>query len=374
MTDFVDIPFDTSAADYEDIALAYLQSRWPDWVPADGDPEVIQIEALAPIAEDLGTVLSNMSKAALIQFGVQLLNQPYGVGTSAYTTVTFTVEDNAGHTIPAFGALEIDGVAFQLLGDVEVPAGSTTADGIVASVDPTAAANGLTGDTSISALTMPSFVTGMAVVGVTDGGSDPQTDDDYASQLSRDRRLNSKALVVGLDYELEALDTPGIGRAHADMPTTRNVTVTVLGTDGAAANAGVKTSLANAYAATKAVNAAVTISDPTFNPIDVAYTAQRESGYDTVDLEARINAALVQELSPLTHGLPDAGDPGSAVTTWINDPYIYALRLVQVIGNQPGVHRVESLTINGGADLADFAMAGAVPVPEPGTMTGTIVS
>lgn len=372
MTDFVDIEFTTSVSDLEDIALNYLSDQWDNYVPEDGDPEVILIEGLAPLAQNAIQMGANMPKLALAAFGVQVLGQPYNSGTSAYTSVLFTVQDNAGYTIPAGSQLEIDGYAFVTTDDAVVPAGSTTIEALVASTERIAAANDLSGTTSTTPLMMPAFVTGMTVQFPTGNGSDPQSDDDYVDQLSRDRRLISKALIVGLDFELAALDFSSIGRAHADMSVGRNITLTLLSNTGGPVAAPVKTQLAAFIATARTANAVVTLADPTFTTVSVTYTAQAESGFDPGDLLTRINSALTSELSPLTHGLPESGDPGNAVTTWINDPSIYAWRLVQVIGQVPGVHRVVSLAINGGANGADLALTGAVPVPQPGTMTGTI--
>lgn len=347
MPDFVDIPFTTTKSDFEDIAMEAYAASVPGWVGEDGDPEVINIETISPLAVNLGNLLASMPKAALIAFGTKLLGLSYGAGQSAFTNVIFTVQDvNGPYTIPAFNGIVIDGFGFILTADVVVPNGSTTAIGLVASTARTADANGLVG-TNIDPVAMPSFVTGYALVSPTIGGADAQSDDDFADQVSRDRRLNSRALVVPLDFELEALDNQGITRANATVTGVNALLLTVLGVGGAPATTAAKAGVAADIATIDTVNVVVTIADPVFNVIGLTYSVQIESGFDPADAITRANAAVMGELSPLTHGVPESGDPGNAITTWINDPFIYLNRMIQVIGNTNGVHRVVTIALNG---------------------------
>lgn len=356
MGDFVTIPFTLTESDFEDLALASYQASVPGFVPEDGDPEVIMWESFGPIAVRLGQILSNMPKAALIAFG-QLLGSAYAGGQSAYTNVQFTFQDaNGPYTIYAGAGLAIDGYGFVLTEDVVCPNGSTVATGLMASTDRTADANGLTG-AQVTAQAMPGYVTGYTVLAATVGGQDPQTDDEYADQISRDRRLNNRAYVTPLDFELAALDVQGITRAHAEVTGTNALTLTVLGVAGAVATVAAKADVAALFTtATRMVNVTVTVSDPTFNTVSVTYQVQGESGFDPVDLVSRVSAALTTELEPLTHGSPESGDPGSAVTTWISDPYIYLNRMIAIAGDVDGVHRVVSMTL-GGSQQAKLSAA-----------------
>ena len=95
------------------------------------------------------------------------------------------------------------------------------------------------------------------------------------------------------------------------------------------------------------VATSVGITDPAFNVVGATYQVQGEPGFDPVALVASVNAALTNELSPLLHGTPQSGDPGAAVTTWINDPYIYLWRMVGIASAVSGVHRVVSMTLDG---------------------------
>lgn len=372
--DFVQLPIETNEQTLADNALVALEAAWPGWVANDGDPEVILVEALAPLAGNAAQVAADMPAAALRALGTKLLGIPYQAGMAATTNVQSTVQDAAGYTIPAGVQINIDGYAFNLINDLVIPAGNTTGVGTVASADFTTAANGLTGATILQGLTVPAFVTGMAVQGATAGGVDPQTDEDYTGMVSADRRLNSRAIISLLDFELAALEVQGVARAHADTTSARAVTLTLTDPNGQPTTAAVKATVqskVNPSAGNRRlVNITVTIADSTYTVVNVTYTVAAESGFDPADLVSRINTRLQQYLSPLGYGVPTFGDPGSGSTTWINRPTVYLNDIIGLIKGVGGVLRVVSVALNGQA--ADLALPGTVPLPNPGVMTGSV--
>jgi hypothetical protein len=52
---FIEVPIETDADALADNAIDVLQAQWTDWEPNEGDPEVIQIEALSQMAADVAT-------------------------------------------------------------------------------------------------------------------------------------------------------------------------------------------------------------------------------------------------------------------------------------------------------------------------------
>jgi uncharacterized phage protein gp47/JayE len=369
---FVTLPMTVTAADLADIAIAYLQTQWPGWMPNDADLEVVQIEALALLAENACQIAAEMPPAALIAFGTKLLNQPYGAGNPATTTVTFTVADNAGYTIPGGVQVDIDGYAFQTTADLVIPAGQTTGQEVVSSTILTASANGL--GAAITPISTPAWVTNLAITGgLTVGGDDPQSDQDYLNQISRDRQLTSKALVSLIDYEYMALDQPNIGRAKAEYgASVRNINVTVTNDAGQPAATGDKNALLALYQnpMNRMVNAIPTVVDATYTTINVVYTIYTNAQVDPTTVISDANAAIANELSPLGWGVPSSGDPSSMVTTWLNETTVHFNRIIAVIGKVPGVNYVNTLTLNGGT--ADIVMTGTVALPELGTISGTV--
>jgi hypothetical protein len=382
---FVQLPFVTDPDTLADIAIAYLQSVWPNYVPNDGNPEVVQIEAIAPMAADSAQQASLMGKAALIQFGIQLLNQPYGSGSPATGVVEFTLDPAAaGGKVPAGSSLTIDGYGFSVTADAIAGVGETTVEGFVASGLLTASANGLVG-LNVAPIVMPAYVTAMALTAPTENGSDPQTDDEYASQLSNDRQLVSRALVTLLDYEFAALDVPGIARAKAEYgASVRDIVVTILASGGGTFPAADCPALVNPlYPGTlgaqpgayqdpsqRMVNANATLADPEFTVANIVFELVIDNGFDQNDCINRAIAAIASELNPLGWGIPSAGDPSTAITSWINETTVHVNRLIGVVSQLAGINYVPLLTINGGGDLV---MSGTVALPQLGTCTGTVV-
>jgi hypothetical protein len=372
---FVQLPMTTTAADLADLAIGYLQAQWPGWMPNDADLETIQIEALSLPASDLANQAAQMPLAALIAFGTKLLGQPYGTGAPATTTVTFTMADSAGYTVPAGSQVEIDGFAFQTTADLIVAVGQTSGHAVVSSTISTAQANGL--GHAISPISVPAWVVALAVSGgLTSGGADPQSDQDYANQISRDRLLTSKALVTLIDYEFTALDQPGIGRAKAEYGTSvRNITVYLTDTNGNACSTTVKNDLLALYQSpsTRCVNAIPAVADPTYTTINVTYAVVSNVGTDPTNLVTMCNAAIADELSPLGWGVPSSGDPQAQVTTWLNETTVHINRIVSVIGRIAGVNYVSSCQI-GAPTLGntDIVMTGTVALPKAGTINGSV--
>lgn len=122
---FVDIPFVATPQWLQDNAIGVLQNAWPDWTPNEADMETMVIEAVAPMAAACGEAAGQVPAAALRAYGTKVLGIPYDAGAPALTTVAMTMVDATGYTVPAGGQFEIDGFAFQVIGDTVVPVGST---------------------------------------------------------------------------------------------------------------------------------------------------------------------------------------------------------------------------------------------------------
>jgi hypothetical protein len=374
VSDYVQLPMSVDETQIADDAIDRLAAKWAGWVPDDADLEVMTIEALAPMAADVARIAANMPSAALRAYGTKLLGIPYQSGTPAGTTVTFYLQDDAGYTIPAGGQLNIDGYAFAVYEDVVIGEGdvvSPSGQQVYAAGIPTAAANDLTG-AIVAQLSLPSFVADVTVDAPTEGGTDPQTDEEYQSLISSELRLRAKTIVTTRDFEIEALAfSEEIGRALAVGNTARLVTVCLATAEGEVVSSPTKTALEAHYALYEQVNTTYTIIDPTYTTIDVewAVKALPSPAIDPVALEASINALLTSRLSPGTWGAPTAGDPGS-MSAWMFEDTVRYTELIAWIGNVVGVDYVVSLTINGGT--SDVSMSGDVPLPRPGTITGSV--
>lgn len=369
---FVQLPLTTDEQTLADDAIEALRAAWPDWEPNEGDIEVVHIEALAAMFANAAQLASQMPEAALIAYGTKLLGIPYGTGMPAATTCTFTVEDALGYTIPASSQLAIDGYAFNVTNDVIFAQnGDTSQSALVTAAENSSAYNALVG-ANVVGVSLPAYVIDIAVDAPTVGGVDPQSDDDYAGDLSTELQLTSRAIITLPDFERAAQALVGIERAYAETDGARNVTVTLLGDGGTVVPDDLKDQLAAIYQANRLVNVTVGLADPTFTEIDVTWEVVSYLNYDADDLTARINATLADALSPAQYGSEPAGDISGGPPDWTNDPTIRAMKLVQIVGDVQGVDYVEALSINAGANFADFTMPGTVALPTPGAMTGTV--
>jgi hypothetical protein len=171
-------------------------------------------------------------------------------------------------------------------------------------------------------------------------------------------------MVVTLpDYEIVALDTPGVGRAYAVTDSARNITVYLTDPSGLPVPQTVKDTLTATYAAERLVNVTVTLADATYTKINVAYQVVALPGFDPTALVQSVNANLQQTLSPMGWGAVTYGQPGAGPSTWINDTVVRLNKIISVIGSTPGVKYVvaNSVTLGGtyGARLASTLSTGA---------------
>jgi Baseplate J-like protein len=368
VSDYVDLPFVTDPSQIADDAIAALQARWDGWIPNDADMESITIEALSPMAANLAALAAMMPPAALRQAGALFGVFPLDA-TPAQTTVTLTAQDNAGYTAYADQQIDIDGTAFALVSDAVIAPGATSVAGVpVIATVPGSAANGLTGLLTAS-ISLPIQIVTITVESPTSGGADAEDDPTFLSRFSRALRLRAKTLVTPTDYELEATEQAGIGRAHASANvTTKTMTVTIADSNGLAVPAPVKAALAADYDTYRCSNWTVAVADATYTAVSVTWAATAYPGYDQTALAARINALLQSVLSPPGYG---ALWGGSSAGSWWNEPTIKINKLIALVGNVEGVDDVTSILINGAA--ADFTMSGTVALPSgAGVMSGTV--
>jgi hypothetical protein len=366
----LDVVTDQSAL--ADGAISNLQTTWgSDWVPNDGNVEVVLIETLAPFAAEAARNMASMSDAAFIALATKLWGIPFQEGSPAATTVTLTFQDtSSSYFVPAGSEFSLGGYAFSTVLDVYSGNQLTAAGVQVVSNDTGAALNGLD-STSWANTTLPVWVTQLATEAPTSDGTDPQDNTDYLDYASRELQLRGRMVVTLPDYEIVALDTPGVGRAYAVTDSARNVTVYLTDPNGQPVPSTVKTTLQNTYATERLVNVTVTLSDATYSTINVTYAVVAQPGFDTTALVTSVNTNLNQLLSPMGWGAISYGQPGAGPSTWINDPVVRLNKVIAVIGSSPGVQYVTagSVTINGTA--ADYTMPGVAPLPQPGVMTGT---
>ncbi|MCU1500594.1 MAG: hypothetical protein JWM47_4547 [Acidimicrobiales bacterium] len=377
MTDFMRVLVTSDATQLADDAIARLQVQWPGWDPNQADLEVVQIEALAPMAQNAADVAARVPGLIFRKLGTDIYGVAYQDGVPASGTVTIDLTDTVGHTIPAGFQIDIDGYVFATDTDATVLPGDDVAASVsVAAVDPGTGANGLTG-VSVAALGGLDWVGEITLDAATSGGEDAEDDSDYNDRFARRLRLQARTLITLRDHELFALDYPGVGRAFAYKPdpdAPRDITI-VLADDvaGDPVDSPLKaTILADMTddTTTRRVNSSVTLDDADYTTINVAWTAAFYTGNIAADVIDRVNAALTDFLSPLNWGRPVGSLYGSPADRWVNDPVVRYEKVIGVIEAVAGVDYLATLSLNSGAEGVDVTMTGTVALPQPGTITG----
>lgn len=371
--EFISIPWTTDATTMADDAVEVLEGTWVGWIPGDSDLEVIQIEALAPMAQDVVRQASIMPGAALRQFGYSFFGISKGLGNGATAYATFTFGDTAGHTIPIGFQVNIDGWAFETTTTTVISAGNASATGVeLRAVVAGAAGNSLN---AASARPMSSLdtLTTVVITSGPSGGVDPQDDDAYTDEVVRQFQLTGLTLVSPRDFELRSLQEAYVGRVVAFNPGTgRNVTVVAVHPDGTALSTGEKALLTTILSDVeyRHVNVVVTVTDPTYTAVAVSVTVKAYPGSDFPTVKAAVEQKLASIFDPRSWGQPFSTE-GQRDNIWYNDVTIRRNKIIDLVSDVEGVDYVTALTINGNS-TTDVTMTGTVALPTPGTMIATV--
>ena len=167
-----------------------------------------------------------------------------------------------------------------------------------------------------------------------------------------------------------------IGGTAVVTNAERMVTVGVIDEDGLALSDAIVQEVDDYLESLREVNFIVHVIDPVYTTIDVQFSARAHSGYTLADLKTATEQALRDYLSPANWGIPTAvGEDVTFTPEWINQTTIRYLELTQVVNNIMGIDYVQTLQFKK-PDTAyattDLVLNGAIPLPLPGTITGTI--
>lgn len=372
---FVEVPFTTSADQLAVDAINRLQDRWDGWEPNDGDLEVIQIETVAPMAQDAVEVAASVPEAIFRNYGTQLVGEAYRPGQPAVGQASFTAIDATGYSTEDVVQIAIGQFGFQTDDPLVIAPGQTSISVAVTAIEDGIEYNGQSGIADlVTALPWVDLVT---ISSPTGGGVEPETDEQYADRLSEFLRLQSTTLVTAQDFVLMALQQPGVGRATASFSQAREVTVTVTDAAGELVPTQIKTDLAALYADYRQVNTLYEVIDPNYTTITVTFSLVALPGYDLTDVHDRAIAAAQDWLSPANWGRPVNTGEGVSDDWLINSTVVRYSELVRVLSVN-GVRYVDTTatTLNGGT--ADVTLptppANPVPLTRPGTITGTVAA
>ncbi len=181
VTGYVDLTlFDTDAQTIFEEALAAVAVKFPEWVPREGNTEVALLEALALEASELA-YSANRLPGAVTEILLRLFGLTRDGGQSATATVTFTVSDNLGHTIPAGTRLILDRgdgllpVEFATTTDLTIAPGSTFGTVAVVAIGvPTVDANGTAAGVALSTIDPVPYVNAAVLATPVSSGAPPE--------------------------------------------------------------------------------------------------------------------------------------------------------------------------------------------------------
>lgn len=374
---YIDLPIETDPDALKDEAVESLALAIAGWEPAAGNLETIILEVVAEMASEQATVASQVPSAIFRAFGSRLMGIDPIDGVEAAGSSAWTLTDALGHTIPAGTYIVVGEVAFQTSEEAVVAIGVSSATIPIIAVEAGEAANALTGAaTLVDTLT---FVDAVSVSGVTAGGVDAETDEEYLARLADELTLMAPRPIVPEDFEIMARRIAGVDRALAidgydpagggTYNNERMIAIAAVDTAGEAVSAGIKTAIKDYLEARREVNFVVNTIDPTYTTVNVSATVTVLPGFDVATVLTVAVGALNEFLDPANFGRVTSGD-GRFSRPWINTTKVARLNIARTILMVEGVAFIDSLTINGSTTL-DVTLTGAAPLTRPGTIAVT---
>ena len=220
MPEYIDVVVDTDPQDIMDDFITFMQTVVPGWTPSPGQLDVWMMMTIAFAAAESRDVASRVPKSIFRWFGANLVNLPPIDAAPASVASTWTVQDNAGYTIPAGTQVSIaktgnEVYAFATTSDTVIPPGSTTATNVqLLALEPGADASDIGSPGAAVQLLDPlSFVTGITMTSATAGGADAESDDDYLNRLAAELRLLAPRPILPGDFSVFARQIAGVSRA-----------------------------------------------------------------------------------------------------------------------------------------------------------------
>lgn len=371
-------------------AFDYIREQIPGYEPRPGHPLTVLIEAEALQLSIERTLAIAAADDAFRRWGA-LAGIPALEAIAATVPSTWTFVDNAGYTIPAGTQVSIDDgaggqIGFATTAEVVVPNGNTATGAgevLLQATETGARTSGLTGavvpiDTGAPMDKLDSI----ALTAASSGGQDAETTAVYMDRLAALLRLHSAVAILIDDFAVMPREIAGVARATAidnydadtdDDTAEGHVTVAVIDAAGANVSAPTKAAVLFLLTAKRVQNLTVHVIDPDRTAIDVSVTGKCLPGFDPPTVEAAVEAALTEFLSPANWGLPSSGDSEFGAGDWVNRTVLRFQEIVTVVNNVEGFDYYTALTVEGGT--ADVTLTGGpVTLTEPGTIAATVTA
>lgn len=372
---------DLDAQELIDGALALIGDRFPEWVPREGNTEVVLIEALAREAAEMvyaiRQVAPDLRELLLQRFGLTR-----GPGSPPFATVRFAVAaSTVARTIPAGTALvlgdgddDADPVVLVTDNDLLLPAGATAGTVTATAPDATTAANGAAAGARLELVDSLGYVDTVTLDGALVDGTPPEDSAEFLARGSAVLTRLSTTLVLPAHIEaylhelgvpiarvLDLYDpaTPGL------PPGTKagHVTAAVASAAGGRYTADQLDALAAQIRARMHAGLKIHVVGADTTTVNVSVTVVRRATETAADVAAAVEARIRDYLSP---------------DGW---QWARTVRLNEVIAaadTAAGVDTVLSAAVGAGgggvATAADLVLPGVAPLVRAGTITVSVSS
>lgn len=203
MTNFIDLGITTNEEGLATEALSFLANNIEGYEPNPGNLEVIEIEAIAPMAAALSTAAGEVPLLIFANYGTQLIKLPYNVGSYATVSVAFESTNTSGpYVIPKGTFVNIGGVGFETQFEGTIPSGLQSVSIKCVATEIGSEANGFS-NASPGGTELVSGVTNIEKVealGASSGGANTETAIEYCNRLANYLTLQAPRPITALDY------------------------------------------------------------------------------------------------------------------------------------------------------------------------------
>lgn len=365
----------------------------PGWAPSDA---AIEDAILAAIADEAATLYALLREDATDKFrdiGLRVFGVPTGDPVPAQTTTTWTARAAApvgGYELPAGTTIAISApqglIGFETFEDYTLAEGATVLeDVVVVASEDGAAANGATGTVQMD--DPLAWVSSVTVDAPAHSGDDGQDDEEHLNAIVQAIAGLSRSPILAADFERLALESTSVGRClvrdnYNDTTATddeeRTVSLYPITEAGGTVGSLVKAEIEARAESRREQNWVVVVADPTYTTVDVDITVARtDASVDPGVLEDAVEAAIAGgPLSPARFGLPTFGDPNSDTSSWRRRTTLRRFEVAAAADAVQGVEYVTLVKLAATGDTtvdADLALSGSAPLPQPGTITVTVV-
>lgn len=342
--------YDKSIQDIYREALTYARTALPEWTPRTGTIEDAVLQAASYQSGFLAGAINRLPNGVM-----ETLLKLFGIdrndGTAPTGTVTVTVVDAAGYSIPVgtrFGYRETTGGAstlyvFETTAALIINAGATSGNvairGLYREQYPS-----LQSGTALLTLTSISSISTVTLTQDLSVGDDPETDAEYFNRGLTKLNSYSSSFVLPRQMESYLLSTysdiyrvkvysrlNSAGTLAASVSPSANGYVTVFASSvGASAVTTAASAIAADLAERTVPGLSIGVRTPITATINVATTIAPIAGYTNAEIEGRVTEALTAYLNP---------------DNWDWETTVYRNNIVVVLARLEGVKRVDSVTL-----------------------------